>query len=410
MELKTNYSYSYFIYPYIIKENKYKKYILKLVSDKKCNIKFYNVQKDVEIYNFFLPQIKEYMFSTFGFMGRDLRSFNMLNTKLKANILSSYPCVMFEYNLGKDIQAKAGEENGIFFKIQKIELICFKTGICFLCMKTNVEDSNNFSDILNFNYKFRDINNNLKQKNNENIRIQTDTFQDVKKISELIRNLTWSNINYTGKIDLDTNRFFTYSYACIDQEYWKEEKDFDKIKKEFSKYANVLTSEFNSNFENENLKIANLGKYIKIGVNNLACNLLTSTVNAVNYTTLPYKHENQYLYTYIISLYKKIYLKKILRDFRRESTILKANKEFIEFTNDVWIHEITNNDNGKLIDENLTEVLDLEKLYEMTKREYDIAYKELNISKNLKTNNIILIALIISMIINIMTFMAIIRK
>lgn len=410
MELKTNYSYSYFIYPYIIKENKYKKYILKLVNDKKCNIKFFNIQKDVEIYNFFLPKIKEYMFSTFAIMGRDLRNFNMLNPKLQANILASYPCVMFEYDLGKDIQAKAGEEDGIFFKIQKIELICFKTGICFLCIKTNVEESDNFSDILNFNYKFRDINNNLKQKKYENIKIQTDTFQDIKNINEIIKNITCSNINATGKINLDTNRFFTYSYACIDQEYWKEENDFEKLKKEFFKYANVLTSEFNSSFENENLRIASLGKYIKIGINNLACNLLTSIVNAVNYTMLPYKHENQYFYTYILALYKKIYLKKILNDFRKNSTIVKAQKEFIDFTNNIWIHEITNNDNGKIINENLSYAFELENLYEKTKREYDIAYKELNINTNIKTNNVILILLVISIITNILTFITILKR
>ena len=99
MELKTNYNYSYFIYPYIIKEDKYKKYILKLLSDKKINIKFFDIQKDIEIYNYFLPQIKEYMFSTFGFMDKDKRGFDKLDLKLKTNILSNYPCIMFEYNL-----------------------------------------------------------------------------------------------------------------------------------------------------------------------------------------------------------------------------------------------------------------------------------------------------------------------
>ena len=410
MELKINYSYSYFIYPYFINENKYKKYILKLLNDKKINTKFFNIQKDIEIYNFFLPQIKEYMFSTFGFMDKDQRNFYKLDTKLRANILSNYPCVIFEYNLEREIQAKAGEEDGIFFKILKIELICFKTGICFLCIKTNIEDSKNFSDILNFNYKFRDINNNLKQKSYENIKIQTDTFQDIKKINDIIKYLTWSNIDTSKKIDIDTNRFYTYSYVCLDQGCWNEENDFEKIKKEFYKYANVLSNDFNSSFENESLKEVNLGKYIKIGISNLSCNLLTSNINSINYTNLPYKHENQYLYTYIISLYKKIYLKKILHDFKNEKTILKARREFISFTNDIWINEITNNDNGKLINKNMTELLDLEKLYEITKREYDIAYRELNVNKNFKVNNFLIIILVVSIIINLMTCIAIIRK
>ena len=35
MELKTKYQYTYFIYPYVIKENKFTKYLLKLLKDKK---------------------------------------------------------------------------------------------------------------------------------------------------------------------------------------------------------------------------------------------------------------------------------------------------------------------------------------------------------------------------------------
>ena len=58
----------------------------------------------------------------------------------------------------KDIQGKTENRNGIFFKIPKIEIICFNTGICFLSIKTHIEESDKFADLLNFNYKFRDIN------------------------------------------------------------------------------------------------------------------------------------------------------------------------------------------------------------------------------------------------------------
>ena len=36
---------------------------------------------------------------------------------------------IFEYNLNKDIQGKAGKKDGIFFNISKIEVICFNNGI-----------------------------------------------------------------------------------------------------------------------------------------------------------------------------------------------------------------------------------------------------------------------------------------
>ena len=58
----------------------------------------------------------------------------------------------------------------------------------------------------------------------------------------------------------------------------------------------------------------------------------------------------------------------------------------------------------------MIELLELEKLYEITKREYDIAYRELNVNKSLKMNNYLIVILVISIIINIMTFIAIIKK
>ena len=36
MERKTKYQYTYFIYPYVINENKYEKYLYKLLNNKKC--------------------------------------------------------------------------------------------------------------------------------------------------------------------------------------------------------------------------------------------------------------------------------------------------------------------------------------------------------------------------------------
>ena len=37
MDLKTKYQYTYFIYPYVIKENRYIRYLMKLLRDKNCS-------------------------------------------------------------------------------------------------------------------------------------------------------------------------------------------------------------------------------------------------------------------------------------------------------------------------------------------------------------------------------------
>ena len=49
MELKTKYQYTYFTYPYIIEEDKYEKYLLKLLKDKKIKIKLFEKERDLEM-------------------------------------------------------------------------------------------------------------------------------------------------------------------------------------------------------------------------------------------------------------------------------------------------------------------------------------------------------------------------
>ena len=50
MELKTKYEYTYFIYPYVIKESKYLKYLMKLLKDKNCDLRILRYYKDMAIY------------------------------------------------------------------------------------------------------------------------------------------------------------------------------------------------------------------------------------------------------------------------------------------------------------------------------------------------------------------------
>lgn len=403
MELKMKYHYSYFIYPYVIKENNYNKYIQNLLKNEKCIPKFFEREKDLSIYNYFLPTTRDYIFKSFNIGNLNNTYRSNLDEKLRNNVFKSSPCAMFEYNIGIDAQAKTDGEDGIFFKIHKMEIVCFKSGICFLLMKTSVEDTDKFSDLLNFNVKFRDINSETASLGYNNIRIQTSTFGDIKKLSEIIREITGS-IGESKKIDININRFLTYSYVCIDQEYWNESKQFSEIEKEYFKFANVLNSEFNSSFNNEILKTVSFGKYIKLGVSNSGINLITSSFNTVNYTNLPFEFENEYLYTYIFLLYQKLYFKKILNDFEKPIRQVKARKEFVDFTNDVWVHEITAVDNGTLLSRETKEVLELNKLYETAKEQYDVTYKNFKMKNSDMLNRAVLVLLAASIITNIVNF------
>lgn len=406
MELKTNYQYTYFVHPFILKDGKYQKYLLKMLKDKNCKLKIFQKEKDLRLYKYFLPKIREFLFSSFSFSNNKLKKLEELPVETQAALLSKYSCNIFEYTLKKDIQGKVEDKKGIFFNIQKIEIICFSTGICFLCMKTNVEEAAEFSNILNFNYKFKDLNQETADLDGyDNIRLQTDSFSDVESFRDFIKNITGSNIE-AMKLNLDTEKFLTYSYSCIDQSAWNQENGFEAIEHNFIKYANILPADNSRNFELEKVKTFSKWKYAKLGLTKSGMVLFSSSQDMNNYTILPDEYENQYLYTYILNLYKKIYLKKLELEFKNASKVKKARKNFIDFTKNLWIQEITEDETGTLLNHKLQEVFELEKLYNEVKNKYDVLYKELNIEKNRKSTIMIAVILVISLIFNILNFIA----
>ena len=405
MELKTKYQYSYFIYPYTIDENKYDKYILKLLKNKKCEFKIFEKEKDLDIYNYFLPYIRNYMFPTFEYRDIALKQFKMLSKEKKCKEISKHTVSCFTYNLDKVIQGKVGNENGIFFNVEGIEIICFNTGICFFVMKTSLENTDQFSDLLNFNYRFREINSEFfSLKNYENIKIQSDVFNDMTDITDLIYQITGIYKSKKQKQDLVNSPFYTFSYLCIDNQYWNEKTEFAGIENDFYKYANVLPSNYTSDFNKEsierNLHIMDRFKYSKIALTNLSSNLISSSIDIFNFTKMPYEYENQYFYTYIFGLYQKIFLRKVNSQFKDLERIGIIRQGFINFTKTVWEKEITSDENGILYYKTLKKTLELEEFYEEVENKYEVLYKDLNIEKNNQYSYIIVILLIFSLIFN----------
>lgn len=404
MELKTKYQYTYFIHPFMVKDNRYLKYILKLLRNPNCKLKIFQKEKDIGIYKYFVPKIRNYMFSTFTFGKLKIKKFEELSIDTKAAVLAKMPCVIFEYTFPKDIQGKTQGEAGIFFTIQKMEIVCFNTGICFLNIKTNIENSNKFSDILNFNYKFRNIAVDEELSSYDNIRIQTDIFDNVKGIKTFIREITGPNQLEIKNIDIDTERFFTYSYTCIDQEAWNKEEDFNNIKAMFTKHIKILPNDNNTLFSSDDGKIMANWNYAKLGITKAGTTLFASGAEINNYTVFPHEYENEYLYTYILALYMKIYIKLINIELKEGIHVKKARKKFVDFTKNLWIQEATIDDIGTLYYHNLRKIMELDKLYLETKNKYDVLYKEMNIEKNTNANRVIIVILIISLIFSILNF------
>ena len=403
MEFKIKYQYTYFVYPYLIEEKKYKDYLYKLLKNPKCNLKIFYSKKDVEIDKYFLPELKDKMFWSIDMKKSAIKQYETMDKKMQATLLSQKQCNIFEYELGKDISGKVGEDGGIFFDISKVQIICFNTGVCFLLLKTALENEPKLSDVLNFNYKFRDINSKIEHtKKQEAIKIQTDKLNNMQEFSELICEITGSNIK-AKQINLSTDRLITYAYVCVDQENWNENVDMKLLEKEFEKYRKILPAD--EQIEDVTLKENNIykEKYVYYGFSNNANVLFTCDNNIKNYTTLPFQYENEQLYHYIFNLYKKIYLKKLNYEFKISKKFEKIRGEFIDFAKKDWIYEITNDDMGRKLEKYFTTEQTLQEIFSKLKLQYDILYKEYEIHKNKKSNKWIIAVIVIMIILNIIT-------
>lgn len=325
--MKVKYQYTYFINSFTIEKKQYQKYILNLMNNKNIKPKIYNKQKDTDLEQYFLQDAKEIMFKTMEMSETEQRK---LENKYKK--LAKLPAVVFEYLVDNNTQSKMGQEDGFFFKIDKIELICFKNGIGFMLVKTYVEENTDMKNILDFNYKFKTA--------KEPIYIQTNEFKEKINLSELLYELT-------GQPELKD--VYTYSYLCVDGEDWNEQKDFSLLEKEFIKLVNtsLAQSEEAANEKTDReIDIIENSNYVKIGIGKEGSALITNSLDTYNCTKLPYEFENKYLYTLIFALYQKALVKNIMK---QNSTFSKMKRRLEKFTNKEFIKEITSEEMGKAL-------------------------------------------------------------
>lgn len=400
MELKPKYQYSYFIKPYIIEKENYKSYIEKLLDNPKIKIKEFEKERDLDIYSYFLPNIRETIFKTFTFKLDE----SINSNKEKLDRILKLTVVNFSYELDKNIEVNENKEDGLVFRVSKIEIMCFNTGVCFLILKTYVDNMKEFTDILNFNYKFKEINSEfLNLKNFEKINLKIDNFEDIDNLKKVLYNITDNSL----KNEIDDENFYVYSYACIDGEVWSKDSDFEKFKFDFYKFANLLQGNNNVdlNIESEDgMKIISKWDCTRIGITKNSTVLLTSNINTFNYTNMPHKYENEYLYTFLISLYQKIYLKNLSFKFRNKDKLEKYRKNLNQFIKNIWSVEITKEETGSLLYSNWRETLDVQNIYLEVMSVYDVKIKEKENEKDKKINKILWIIVVVCLLINLIDF------
>ena len=91
MELKNRYQYTYFIHTFIIKKNKYSKYLGKLLKDERFKLRIFQKEKDLELYTYFLPRIRNFLFKTFDLSKAKQAKMEELPFDTKLALLSEYP-------------------------------------------------------------------------------------------------------------------------------------------------------------------------------------------------------------------------------------------------------------------------------------------------------------------------------
>lgn len=104
--MKFKYQYTYYIYPFIIEKSNYEKYLLKTIKEKKFKIRLFEKEKDLEIYSYFAPSIRTYMFQSFELSKKESNDLLGLKDELKAKILKKMPCAFFEYDVEEQMQGK----------------------------------------------------------------------------------------------------------------------------------------------------------------------------------------------------------------------------------------------------------------------------------------------------------------
>lgn len=404
MELKTKYQYTYFIYPYLIEQKNYANYLRRLLKNKQCKLKLFDRKQNLEIDSYFLPEIKAKMFWSIDLRREGIKSYEKMDIRMKANLLSKQRCCFFDYDVKEDIPGKIGEAGGIFFDITKVQIVCFSTGICFLLLKTVLNEGATFPDVLNFNFKFRDIQSEIvKQKEYDNIKIQTNKFQDMQVFSDFLKQITGLNLK-ARKINLDTNRLITYAYACLDQESWNENTDIATIEKEFDKYRYIKPEGEQISDYDMQYKTVYQEKYMYYGFSGNSTVLLTSASNIKNYTKLLFKYENEELYHFIYHLHQKIYLKQLNYEFSKTKKFKVIQEDFLKFAKKDWIYEVTDDEKGVILEKYYKQAQKLNSTFDELKSKYDLLYKEYEIEKVNKNNRWIVAIIFIIMVINIAIF------
>ena len=147
------------------------------------------------------------------------------------------------------------------------------------------------------------------------------------------------------------------------------------------------------------------GQILLVGVTKTATVLMSSGAEANSFTRVPELFENELLYTYILALYQRLELKKLIKEFKENDNIITLSEKIIDFMRRLWIKEITRDEFGSKLYRKWRDTLGIGYLYQELKNMYEIKYKKANIDKNTTTKRIFIFALCGSIAISMINYL-----
>lgn len=407
MNLKTNFHYTYFIYPFLISESKYKDFIGKFFKDSNWEFVIHDMAANLNTYSYFLPYVKKFLMPTIYWGEGYKKSFEKLSDKKKIDIISRLTCSNFRYKIEeKEGSNEKCDITGIKCRITNLELICFEPGICFLVLKTRIDKEGQLytNDILDFNYKFRTLNPKyLKKKKSEGILLQNVEFACAEDLSSFISNMLYG-FEDVEKENIYFDRLFTYSYLCLDESEWNDNRNLDDILNVFYKFQYVLPDDYGSTFDPDFKGIKEntytRWKYSIYGFSRESGVVFSSEREAFNTLKLPKYYETMYFYIFLLAFYQRVSLILFSEELMAGGgkNIERLKDRLTKFTHFSWFSQITNSEQGMDIWKKWQKAFDLPELFDEVQKEYSEYYGYLAARGQERINLILIVIYTVSML------------
>lgn len=400
MGRKVKYQYTHFLYPFVVDKNKYSKFLKSFIDNEQSwNLKIHDQSVDNDLYAFFLPYMKKFLFPTLFWDKNVIKMYKNSNANKKVSMLQKMQCITFEHNMSaiKTGKLSVYESEVINFDISNIRIIMFSEGVCFLDIKTEIDEYGKYIDfdkVLDFNNAFRTMT--PKYKGVEaKTKLKAKQIDDINDISKFVHNIIKGYENDDlEKIYYD--KMFTYSYVCLAESEWQTEEDFEEIKNDFYKFQYVLDSKsssvFNPNLSKLDENTYSRWQYSMFGFSRESGVVLASEKEKYDITKLPYNFEKIYLYMLLLACYQRISLINFSQELLNEdkSKVEKLQKQLTRFVHFTWFSQITNSEHGMDIWNRWQNAFGLQELFDEVHREYS-EYYDLVVTKGQERINILLV-------------------